>query len=141
MKYVLDSSVAFKWVVPEALSDKAIQLRDQFRQGIYEFLAPDVFPVEIGHALTRAERQGRVSPVDGFVLWTAIMAECPKLFPSVSLMPRAYAISSQSRTGVYDCLYLALAERENCELITADQRLVSIVQPRFSRIVSLASVP
>jgi predicted nucleic acid-binding protein len=141
MKYVLDSSVAFKWVVPEALSDKAIELQDQLRQGIHEFLAPDIFPVEIGHALTRAERQGRVSPVDGFVLWTAIMAECPKLFPSVSLMPRAYVISSQLRIGVYDCLYLALAERQNCGLITADQRLISNVQPHFSRIVPLASVP
>ena len=27
MKYVIDSSVAFKWVVPEPLSDKARQLR------------------------------------------------------------------------------------------------------------------
>jgi predicted nucleic acid-binding protein len=29
------------------------------------------------------------------------------------------------RIGVYDCLYVALAERETCQLITADQRLVN----------------
>ena len=42
MKYVLDSSVAFKWAVREDLSDKALQLRDEFRQGLHELLAPDV---------------------------------------------------------------------------------------------------
>jgi predicted nucleic acid-binding protein len=60
MKYVLDSSVAFKWVVPETDSGKANQLREDFRQGVHELLAPDLFPVELAHALTRAERQGRI---------------------------------------------------------------------------------
>ncbi len=32
MKYVLDSSVAFKWVVTEMHSDKARGLRDEFRR-------------------------------------------------------------------------------------------------------------
>jgi predicted nucleic acid-binding protein len=82
MKYVLDSSLAFKWIVPEALSDKAILLRDEFRQGLHEFLAPDVFPVQVGHALTRAERQGRVSTADGFALWTEVMVDYPQLFSS-----------------------------------------------------------
>ncbi len=40
------------------------------------------------------------------------------------LLPRAVELSSQRRIGVYDCLYVALAEREGCELVTADDRLV-----------------
>jgi predicted nucleic acid-binding protein len=48
MKYVVDSSVAFKWVVPEVDSDKADLLRADFLNGIHEFLAPDVYPVEDG---------------------------------------------------------------------------------------------
>jgi hypothetical protein len=43
MKYVLDSCVAVKWVLVEPLSDKALKLRDDFRQAIHELLAPDVF--------------------------------------------------------------------------------------------------
>jgi hypothetical protein len=31
MKYVLDSSVAFKWVFVETLSDKAQLVRDDYR--------------------------------------------------------------------------------------------------------------
>jgi predicted nucleic acid-binding protein len=104
MRYVLDSSVAFKWVVPEVDSDKAILLRDETRQGSHELLAPDVFPIEIAHALTRAERQGRVSAADGWRLWLDVMTDSPMLQPSLTLMPRAFALSSALQIGVYDCV-------------------------------------
>lgn len=58
MKRVIDSSVTFKWVVPETDADKALLVRDDFRNGLVELLAPDVFPIKVGHALTPAERQG-----------------------------------------------------------------------------------
>src|SRR5687767_10906048 len=104
MRYILDSSVAFKWVVSEADSDKAILLRDETRQGLHELLAPDVFPIEVAHALTRAERQRRVSAADGWRLWLAVMTDCPALHSSISLMSRAYALSSALQIGVYDCI-------------------------------------
>src|SRR5260370_40615412 len=43
MKRVIDSSVSFKWVVPETHSNKALLIRDDFRNGLVELLAPDVF--------------------------------------------------------------------------------------------------
>jgi predicted nucleic acid-binding protein len=141
MRYVLDSSVAFKWEVAEADSDRATRLRDEARQGLHELLAPDVLPIEIAHALTRAERQGRVSAADGWRLWLAVMADAPALHPHLPLVPRAYAISSTARVGVYDCLYLALAEREGCEFLTADDRLVRNLRPQFPFITPLASLP
>jgi predicted nucleic acid-binding protein len=58
MKYVLDSNVALKWVLPEPDADKAVRGREDFRRGITGFSSPDVFPVEIAHALARAERRG-----------------------------------------------------------------------------------
>ena len=56
MKDVLDSSVAFQWVVPESDTPKAVKFRDEFRAGVHELISPDVFPTERAHALTRAER-------------------------------------------------------------------------------------
>ena len=139
MKYVLDSSVALKTALAEIDSPQAIRLLDDFHNGIHELLAPDVFHVEVGHALTRAERQGRISPPDAWRLWRTIMADCPVLVASISLMPRAIALSSQARIGVYDCLYVALAEHEQCELVTGDQRLVNTFQGRFP-IVALSAL-
>ena len=141
MKYVLDSSVAFKWEVVETHDSQARGLRDDYRKSAHELLAPDVFPLEVGHALTRAERLGRVARPTGWLFWKAIMADSPHLFASLVLMPRAYEISSRMRIGIYDCLYVALAEREGCEFVTADDKLVRNLQPQFPFIVSLASFP
>ena len=59
MILVLDSSVSLKWVLPEAHSDLAIQLRDDFHNAVLDLIAPDIFAVETLHALTKAERQKR----------------------------------------------------------------------------------
>ncbi|MFN0051626.1 MAG: type II toxin-antitoxin system VapC family toxin [Planctomycetales bacterium] len=125
MRYVLDSSVALKIVLPEPDSAKAIQLHDDFRNGIHELITLDVFPIEVGHALTRAERQRRITPSSASALWQQIMADCPAVFPSIPLMPRALDLSSQARIGVYDCLYVALGEQAQCEVVSGDQRLVN----------------
>src|SRR4051812_3907353 len=128
MTYVLDSCVGFKWFVDEPGSDKALRLRDDFRSGVLELLAPSIFPIELVHSLTRAERQGRITQDEGVQLFQDIMGLLPALHDYLPLLPRAYAISSQARIGVYDCLYVALAEREGCELITSDDRLIKSLQ-------------
>jgi predicted nucleic acid-binding protein len=63
------------------------------------------------------------------------------LHPYRPLLPRAVAISSAMRCGVYDCLYVALAEREGCELLTADDKLIKDLGAQFRFIVSMASIP
>ena len=93
MKYVVDASVALKWVLPEAQSGRACKLRDDFQKRLHELLS------------------------------------------------RATEISSQSRQGVYDCLYVALADREQCELLTADQRLLQVLGKQFPFIASLSALP
>lgn len=70
-----------------------------------------------------------------------LLAELPSLEPSLALLPRAYVISSSARIGVYDCLYVALAEREGCELVTADDKLVKSLSGKFPFLVPLASLP
>jgi predicted nucleic acid-binding protein len=139
MKYVLDASVGLKWELSEPNSDKANQLRADFSNQVHELLAPDSFPLEVAHALTKAERQGKIP--DAQSLWVDVMTTCPVLHPCLPLMLRALQIASQARIGVYDCIYIALAEREACELLTADERLVRALGPSYPFIISLASLP
>jgi predicted nucleic acid-binding protein len=141
MKYVLDSSVAFKWLVLEKDTAKALRLRDDYRNQVIELLAPDIFPVETVHSLTRAQRLGRVTSQQGVSLFQDFLRHLPRMHPCLPLLPRAYALSSQARIGVYDCVYVALAEREGCEFITADDKLVKNLQGQFPFIVPLASMP
>ena len=88
MKYVLDSSVAFKWVVPETDSDIANRLRDEVRTGLHEIVSPDFFPAEVAHALTRAERQGRIAVGKANLFWTDVMTTMPRLVPSIPVTTR-----------------------------------------------------
>ena len=123
MKYVLDASVAVKWVLPEVDSEKAIELQEAFEMTLHELIAPDVLAVEVAHALTRAERRGALLVGEAMSRLSRIYASLPELHVYLPLLPRAVDISSRMRLGVYDCLYLALTEREGCQLITADDRL------------------
>jgi predicted nucleic acid-binding protein len=138
MRLILDSNVALKLVLPEPDVDAAIRLLDGYYSGIHELLAPTVFPVEVAHAITRAERQGRVAPNDSWRLWQMVMADCPQLFDTTPLMQRAIEISSAVQIGVYECLYVALAEPEGCELVAADVKLINNL-PGYP-IVSLGSL-
>jgi predicted nucleic acid-binding protein len=125
MKYVLDASVAVKWVLPEPDTVKALSLRDAFRNGIHELVTPDIFPIEIAHALARAERRGLIQPPEALLRFQHVAATLPRLHPYLPLLPRAMELSSQARIEVYDCVYIALAEAEQCQVVTADQRLVN----------------
>ena len=139
--YVLDSSVAFKWVVPELHTDKALLIRDDFRNGVIHLLAPDFFALEVLHALTKAERQKRINPTEASTFWLDLITTCPVLFPSLPLAAIACAIATKAKIGIYDCLYVALAGQEKCELVTADDRLVRNLQALYPFIRPLSLSP
>jgi len=125
MRYVLDASVGVQCLLVEKDTAKARQLRDDFNNGIHKLLAPGVFPIEVLNVLTKAQRKGRITHQDGAILADACLDGLPNLHDSHSLLPKAYELSSLTRSAVYDCLYVALAEREGCDLVTADEKLVN----------------
>lgn len=141
MKYILDASVAICWVIPRPLTPNATQLRDEYQQQIHELLAPAVFIDEVAGALTKAERQKDIGVGQAAPLYAKVMNSPPVLIAHASLIARAIDISSRTRSGYYDCLYVALAEQEGCQLITADQKPINNLSPYFPFIVPLASVP
>lgn len=100
-------------------------------------LAPDIFPAEIGHAISKSERRGVIPRGRGDLLLADILSTAPALHSSLGLTQDAFAIASMLRIPFYDCLYVALAQRERCALLTADQRLVSALRPQFANIIEL----
>jgi predicted nucleic acid-binding protein len=141
MKYVLDASVAIRWVIPSPLTAKALKLRDDYLNGIHDLIAPDIFPGETASALTKSERQKLIAVGDAAILHVKILRASPTLYAYLPLIPRGIEISSQTRTGFYDCLYVALAEREQCELVTADDKLINGIQTHFPFVIHLSTVP
>jgi predicted nucleic acid-binding protein len=141
MRYSFDASVALCWVVPRAHSGKALRLRADYQRAVHDLIAPSHFPAEVASALTKSERQGVIPAGQALPLLDDVVNDLPVLYPYAPLLRRATEISSRYRAGLYDCLYVALAERENCELITADDKLVRNLQPHFPFIIPLSALP
>jgi predicted nucleic acid-binding protein len=141
MKYVLDACVAAYWVLRNPLQAKVLKLRTVYQQNIHELIAPAHFPGEIASALTKAEWQKLIRVGHARRHIADVLSTLPILHPLDPFFYRAVEISSQTRAGFYDCLYVALAEQQNCELVTADDKLVNALQARFPFILSLASLP
>ncbi|MGH7140892.1 MAG: type II toxin-antitoxin system VapC family toxin, partial [Pirellulales bacterium] len=88
---------------------------------------------------TRAERRKILQQGEAINRMVLVMQSRPLLRPFSSLLPRALDISSQQRIGVYDCLYVALAEREQCRVVTADQRVLTLFPAHdLARFLALA---
>ena len=88
MKTVIDCSAAFKWVVAEPDTDKAIRLRDDYRNSLVELIAPDLFPTEIANAILVAERGGRIPTGQGAVFLATVLNTLPTLYPALpNLLP------------------------------------------------------
>lgn len=141
MRYVLDCSVALKWVLPEADSGKAVRLRDEYLNAVRELIAPDIFTAEIANGLASAERQGRIKAGESALLLQDVLRAAPVLHPTPPLLLRAMALSIGTRRAVYDCIYLALAEAEGCELVTADDQFVRGLRATYPFIVPLVALP
>ena len=141
MSSVLDSSVAVKCVIPEKDTPKAVRLREEFRRGIRERIAPDIFAGEVVNAIAKCQHNGIITPAIGAKRIASVFRCMPQLHPDLPMLPAAYAIASRYRIAVFDCLYVVLAQREGCDLITADRRLVNALQKDFPFITDLSTRP
>ena len=120
MTIVVDASVAVKWILPEAGSDAAAALRERDP----DLIAPSLIAAEIGNTIWKAVQRGHVRRADALAGIDAALAFFQSLIPIEELRVRALALAINLRHPIYDCFYLALAERERCALITADRKLV-----------------
>lgn len=141
MKYVLDSSVALKWVLAEPDSGRAIRLRNEYNAQVHDLVAPDIFTPEIANALAVAERQRRINPGEAAIFFHDILCNSPAIFPTAPLLVRAIEMSLATSQAVYDCAYLAHAESEHCEMVTADDQLARKVKSQFPFVIRLVDLP
>jgi predicted nucleic acid-binding protein len=125
---VVDASVAGKWVLPSAderYSKRALELLDGYASKEIQILVPDLFWAEIGNVLWKAARTQRITIEDAKTGLLKIRNCNFPTVPSFSLLNRALDIATTFGRSFYDCLYVALAESSETELITADEKLVN----------------
>ncbi len=91
--------------------------------------------------VTKAERRKLIPQFQSKVLVADVWSTPPVLHPYSDLIPRVLDIATRMRVGFYDCLYVALAESESCEMVTADEKLFRNLRKQFPFIILLASIP
>jgi predicted nucleic acid-binding protein len=121
MEIVIDASVAVKWFIEEPGTAAAKEhLGSEVR-----LVAPDLVVSEVCNALWARVCRGGIEEMQARVA-VDLVARCyEELVPAASLRERAFAMALELGHPVYDCFYLALAERRRTQLVTADSRLLT----------------
>jgi predicted nucleic acid-binding protein len=138
---VIDSSVAIKWFVPEPYSLEARRILDGYRRGNLSFLAPDLIYAEVGNIIWKKQQFQGLAAADAQQILTEFQAVTFMTTASARLLDEAYRLAVMYQRTVYDSLYLALSQQEQCQLVTADERFVNAVRASFPNIVWLANWP
>jgi predicted nucleic acid-binding protein len=112
---VVDASVGMKWYVPEPHDVEAGKLRDaRFDRHI-----PAHFYVEVASTVRKkVVQRGELSQDDGREVLTKVGRVRATVHPTGTLLDPAFEIALLTRRTVYDCLYIALAERLDCVVVT-----------------------
>jgi predicted nucleic acid-binding protein len=123
---VVDASVATKWhLKDEEHTEEARLLLTRFAQGKTELLAPDYIRYEVPNAITVATqgRTPRITKQQGKEAIEEFLSLQISTIDSNDLILSAYSLVHQYHCALYDGFYLALANRLNIPLLTADRKL------------------
>ena len=141
MKYVIDASVAVRWKLKAPHYLEAQRLRSDYDRQIQELLAPETIIWETANAFIKAER-GRVIAIgEAKIYFYDFLRTQPLTYGASQFIHTAMDLALQSNAGLYDSMYMKLAQREKCEFFTADDRLLRTVQghAKFAFVRSIAT--
>lgn len=140
-KIVVDSSVVIKWFVPEPLSAESRRVLDGYQSGSFMLIAPDLLAAEIGNIVWKKYCFQGLAKADAEQIITSFREVDIEFTPAAELLSEALRIAMIHERTVYDSLYIALSERENCDYITADKTLVNEMSKSFPKTVWVANWP
>lgn len=119
---VVDASVAVKWFVEEEYTREALMLRDSYRDGLIDLIAPSLLPYEVLKALKYSGAFGEDE-----------LKEIAKILESLQITLydlkgdySATTVMVAMRKGltIYDASYVALGIDKQVTLYTADEKLL-----------------
>ena len=125
MRFVVDASVAVKWLVVEQDADVARELATSG----HDLNAPRLMASEIANALWRKARVGEIERRAAGIL-LANVSDMPVRWGADEIVSAdAVRLALALDHPVYDCMYLALAHRIDAKVVTADRRFATAAAP------------
>jgi len=123
-RLVVDASVAAKWFLPEEHAAAAARLQSTD----HELFAPDLLVAEVANVMLKRVRMTEVTSDDAQAA-VRLLPVMARLTPSAALISDALRLALRHDRSAYDAIYVALALRDGCQLITADRRLYHALRP------------
>ena len=134
--WVVDASVAVKWLVPEDLYEVAKLISGRPDR----LVAPRLIITEVANALARKTAQGILNGKEAGYLCGTLPVLLPELIDVDDMIAPALANACQLRHPIYDLIYLETARRLDAQLITADRRFIAkLANTDLARHVTLLS--
>ncbi|RJP23663.1 MAG: PIN domain-containing protein [Candidatus Omnitrophota bacterium] len=125
MNIVVDASVVGRWFFTESLKDAA----DHYLHPQYTRYAPDLLIHEFTSIVRHKTQVGIITTAEGIQIIKDFEAlKAIQFIPSADLSEKAYQIAVEFDHPVYDCFYLAVAEKLKSVLITADQQFFKVIK-------------
>lgn len=121
MTFVVDTSVAVKWVVRENGSMVEDGTEAALALLAHELVAPDCIVGEFANALFKKVQRGEIGPGQARQAF-AILPETVSFFPAVNLVEAALELALDIVHPVHDCIFLVGAIQRDWPLITADAK-------------------
>jgi predicted nucleic acid-binding protein len=121
--YVLDCSVAAKWLLPEPDRAPALRLLEQYGTKEISLIAPDLLLAEFASLLTKRCRRKQMTGEQAREACNLMTRCSPRLFELRPRLSLAMDISLRYQISLWDSAYIALASEFDCACLTADRRL------------------
>ena len=138
-RLVIDASVLAKWLLPEPNSAEARSLVRTASLGGVRLSAPAHLLAELTNILWKHAFLLRTITPDEARESVSALETVPISIQSLdALIPEALDLALAHGHSVDDCLYVALALREESDLVTADRALAAAFGPSTGRVVLLA---
>jgi predicted nucleic acid-binding protein len=137
MKYTVcvDASLALQWLIPAQKSPVTEFMLIHWDQENTDLIAPPLFIPEVTSTIRLNVYLKRMSIEDGEKAFDYFLELDVKTINHPGLCRKAWDLARQyNRPRTYDMQYLALAELEDCELWTADKRLINSLKSRNYRV-------
>ena len=129
MKLVIDSSISLKWWLDdEEFVEEARQLLGKIIDGEIELVLPELWYYEVANGITTAVRRNRISEDEGKLFIEELQSIPVRLYQIAPNINRIYEDAVKYKYAIYDIAYLAVAELENIQFITGDEKLVNAVK-------------
>jgi predicted nucleic acid-binding protein len=138
----VDASVVIRTLVYGPFSEQAVSLLTRWSQQQVSLIAPSLLAFEVVSTLRRLVYLKELTPEEGEEAFQRFLTFKIRLFHRGSILSLAWKLAHQfGRPRAYDTAYLALAQINQCEFWTADEKLFNSVKEKVSWVHWIGEAP